>query len=132
MHWLGHTIWFTGLSRSGLTTIAEALARDLRAAGRVVEILDGKLVRDELGAFFGYSRPERLKVSRLLCLIAKMLSRNGSIWVVTSITPYKESRDYNRRELARYLEIYVDCPLEICVQRDKEGLYKRAMNGDLK
>lgn len=127
-----HTIWFTGLSRSGMTTLAESLAGDLRSRGQRVEILDGKLIRDELTDFFGYSRAERIKVSRVLCLMARLLARNGIIPVVTSITPYQESRDFNRRALEPYLEIFVDCPVAVCMERDTQGLYQKAMRGDLR
>lgn len=127
-----HTIWFTGLSLSGKTILATALADFLRANGEHVEILDGKLVRDELTGFFGYSREERIKVSRVLAVTARLLARNGIIPIVTSITPYEESRDFNRRELSPYLEIFVDCPVEVCATRDTQNLYRRAMRGDLK
>ena len=126
------TVWFTGLSRSGMTTLAESLATFLRDRGKRVEILDGKLIRDEMGDFFGYSKEERIKVSRVLCVMARLLARHNIIPIVTSITPYQESRDFNRRELQPYTEIYVDCPVEVCETRDVEGLYKRAIRGDLK
>jgi adenylylsulfate kinase len=127
-----HTIWLTGLSRSGKTTLAEALAGHLRSLGQRVEILDGKIIRDEMGDCFGYSKEERMKVNRALCMMARLLARHEIIPIVTSITPYQESRDFNRRELAPYAEIYVDCPVEVCITRDELGLYKRALRGDLK
>ena len=126
------SIWLTGLSLSGKTTLAEALAAHLRALGRRVEVLDGKLIRDEVGDFFGYSREERMKVNRVLCMMAKLLARHDIIPIVTAITPFQESRDFNRRELAPYHEIYVDCPVETCITRDRQGLYQRALRGDLK
>jgi adenylylsulfate kinase len=127
-----HTIWLTGLSRSGKTTLAESIAGYLASTGSRAEILDGVAVREELGDFFGYSREERMKVNRVLCAMAKLLARHGVIPIVTAITPYQESRDFNRRELNRYLEIYVDCPVEVCMSRDAQGLYRKAMRGDLK
>jgi adenylylsulfate kinase len=126
------TIWLTGLSRAGKTTLAELLATHLRAKGKRVEVLDGKLIRDEVGDFFGYSREERMKVNRVLCMMAKLLARHDIIPIVTAITPFQESREFNRRELQPYLEVYVECPVETCVARDDRGLYKRAMRGDLK
>lgn len=125
-------IWFTGLSLSGKTTLAEGLVDALRRDGHRVEVLDGKVVRDELAGFFGYSREERIKVSRLLATMARLLARHGVVPVVTSITPYEESREFNRRELGNYLEIFVDCPVETCMERDPQGLYRRAMRGDLR
>jgi len=126
-----HTIWFTGLSRSGMSTLGESLANALRSRGHHVEVLDGKIVREELGDYFGYSREERIRVSRVLSMMAKMLSRHGIIPIVTSITPYQESRDFNRSELSRYLEIFLDCPVDVCLQRDHTGQYRRAMQGDI-
>jgi adenylylsulfate kinase len=126
------TIWFTGLSRSGKTTLAESLATCLRSRGMRVEILDGKIIRDEMGDCFGYSKEERMKVNRLLCLMARHLARHDIIPIVTAITPYQESRDFNRRELSPYIEIFADCPVEVCLTRDEQGLYKRAIRGDLK
>ena len=132
MHNKPPTIWFTGLSLSGKTTLANSLAASFRAKGIATEVLDGKLIRDELGDFFGYSKEERIKVSRVLCMMARLLARNGIIPIVTSITPYQESRDLNRRELNPYVEIYVECPVEVCASRDERGLYKRAIRGDIK
>lgn len=111
--------------------LAGKMAEFLRSHGHRVEILDGRIVRDELGDFFGYSRDERLKVNRVLCALARLLARHDIIPIVTAITPYQESRDYNRRELDPYLEIFVDCPVEVCMARDAQGLYKKALKGDL-
>ena len=125
------TIWITGLSKSGKTTIAEGLASALTESGRRAYVLDGRMVRDSLGNIFGYSKGERMKVSRLLCSMSEMLATNDVIPIVTSITPYQESRDFNRRTLDPYLEIYLHCPVEVCITRDTDGLYKRAINGDI-
>ena len=127
-----HTIWLTGLSRSGKTTIAHGICEHLSAAGHAVEILDGASVRDDLGDFFGYSKEERMKVSRVLCSMAKILAKHGVIPVVTSITPYQESRDFNRRVLKPYIEVYVECPVETCIERDRNRLYEKALSGDIK
>ena len=127
-----HTIWITGLSRSGKTTIAEGISEFLQSKGRPVEIIDGSQVRSELGDFFGYSQEERMKVSRVLCSMAKLLAKRGVIPIVASITPYQESRDYNRHELSPYVEIFVECDVEICVSRDTHNLYRKAMIGDIK
>jgi adenylylsulfate kinase len=127
-----HTIWLTGLSSSGKTTLANGLAEFLRARGERVEVLDGTQVREELGDFFGFSREERMKVNRVLCAMAGLLARHDVVPIVTAITPYQESRDFNRRELDPYVEVYVDCPVDVCVRRDSQGLYRKAMRGDLK
>jgi adenylylsulfate kinase len=126
------TIWITGLSQSGKTTLAHALADMLCAKGKTVEIVDGRYVRDEIGDFLGYSKEERMKVSRILCAIAKLLAKNGILVIVTSITPYQESRDFNRAELEPYFEIYLECSVDTCIARDKAQMYKKALRGDIK
>lgn len=126
------TLWFTGLSRSGKTTIAEGVADWMRFEHDLhVQILDGSFVRDEVGNFFGYSRDERIKVSRILTVMAKLLALNGVHPIVTAITPYEESRELNRGELDPYYEVYVECSVESCMERDDEGLYRRALRGDV-
>jgi adenylylsulfate kinase len=126
------TIWLTGLSRSGKTTIAQGIAEWLSERNLPFQVLDGRLVRDELGNFFGYSREERIKVSRVLCVMAKLLAQNGIYPIVTAITPHAESREFNRRELVPYIEIYVESTVETCMNRDQEGLYQRAARGDIR
>lgn len=127
-----HTIWLTGLSRSGKTTIAQGIAHWMSDRGARTQILDGRFVRDELGNFFGYSREERIKVARVLSVMAKLLARNEVYPIVTAITPHEESREFNRRELDPYLEIYVECSVEKCMERDEMGLYAKATKGDLR
>jgi adenylylsulfate kinase len=126
------TIWLTGLSRSGKTTIAQGIADWLSERNVPFQILDGSFVRDELGNFFGYSREERIKVSRVLGVMAKLLAQNGIYPIVTAITPHEESREFNRRELDPYIEIYVECTVETCMDRDDKGLYRRAARGDIR
>lgn len=126
------TIWLTGLSQSGKTTIAQGVADWLSEQNVRFQILDGSFVRDELGNFFGYSREERVKVSRVLCVMAKLLAQNDIYPIVTAITPHAESREFNRRELDPYFEIYVECTVETCMTRDKNGLYRRATRGDIR
>lgn len=124
-------IWLTGLSQSGKTTIADGIAIWLTEHSRPSQILDGSFVRDELGNFFGYSRDERIKVSRVLCVMAKLLTQNGIYPIVTAITPHEESREFNRTELDAYVELYIKCSVDVCVERDTSGQYRRAMRGDL-
>lgn len=127
-----HTIWLTGLSRSGKTTIAHGIAGWLSDRGARSQILDGRFVRDELGNFFGYSREERIKVARVLSVMAKVLAQNEIYPIVTAITPHEESREFNRRELDPYVEVYVECSVEKCMERDDMGLYARAARGDIR
>lgn len=126
------TIWLTGLSRSGKSTLAEGIADWLRGRGMPTQVLDGRVVRDEIGDFLGYSREERAKVSRIMCSMAKLLNENGVAVVATSITPYQDSRDLNRRTLPHYFEIYLDCGVDTCIERDDTNNYARALRGDLK
>lgn len=126
-----HTFWITGLSQSGKTTIAHGIAEHLQTRDRRVQILDGSEIRDHLGSFFGYSKEERMKVNRVLCTIAKFLSGNDVITLVTSISPHQETRDFNRSELDPYHEIYLECPVEVCIERDQSGMYKKALQGDV-
>lgn len=125
-------IWLTGLSQSGKSTIADGIARWLTVERDVhAQVLDGRFVRDELGNFFGYSREERIKVARVLAVMAKLLSWNDVYPIVTAITPHEESRELNRTELDPYFEIYVECSVETCIERDDQGLYRKALKGDL-
>ena len=127
-----HTIWLTGLSRAGKTTIAEGIAEWLSSQQLKVQILDGRFVRDELGDFFGYSKDERIKVARVLSVMAKLLAENGVYPIVTAITPYQDSREFNRTELDPYLEIYVEASVETCMERDHLGMYRKAQRGDIR
>ncbi len=126
------TIWISGLSRSGKTVLAEGLAEWLQSRNIPTQALDGRAIRSEIGDFLGYSRDQRMKVSRIMCTMASLLNRNGVTVIATSITPYQESRDFNRLVLENYFEIFLDCPVEVCVLRDDSDNYARAMRGDLK
>lgn len=126
-----HAIWITGLSRSGKTTLAQGLAQHFRSSNQVVEIVDGAEVRRRLGNVFGYSREERIRLNRVLCTMAGLLTRNGVITIVPAITPLEECREYNRRELPSYTEIHLSCPAEVCRQRDVRDEYEQALRGDL-
>jgi adenylylsulfate kinase len=126
------TMLLTGLSSAGKSTTAQALAERLKGENRLVQVLDGDIVRDEIGHLFGYSREERVKVSKILRFTAKMLNENGISVIIAAISPYQEMRDNYRREMKNYIEVYVKCPLEVCVDRDAKGLYKKALRGDVK
>lgn len=126
-----HAIWITGLSRSGKTTLAQGLAHHLRSSEQVVEIVDGAEVRRRLGNVFGYSREERIRLNRVLCTMAGLLTRNGVITIVPAITPLEECREFNRRELPSYTEIHLSCPIEVCRQRDIRDEYEQSLRGDL-
>lgn len=128
----GFSIYFTGLSGSGKSTLARETAVYLEEQGILVQILDGDILRKNIGNMFGYSREERMKMSKVVRLIANLLNRNGISVIIAVIGPYQEMREINRREIKNYYEIYLNCSLETCVKRDTKGLYEQALQGDLK
>ncbi len=126
----GTTIWLTGLSASGKSTLAEKLTDFLNNNGDKVQLLDGDIVRDEIGGMFGYTRDERIKAANVYRVMAKLLNENGINVVVAAISPYEEIREANRNRIQNYIEVYVNCPIEECIRRDpKGGLYNRALKG---
>ncbi|MEY3297249.1 MAG: putative adenylyl-sulfate kinase [Cyanobacteriota bacterium] len=128
----GVTIWFTGLSGSGKSTIAHALEAELRRQGYGLEILDGDIVRTNLTKGLGFSREDRDENIRRIGFVAHLLTRNGVIVLVSAISPYREIRDEVRERIDDFVEVYVDAPLEVCEGRDVKGLYKRARAGEIK
>jgi adenylylsulfate kinase len=128
----GFTLWFTGLSGAGKTTIAEIVERDLRWRFGRIEVLDGDIVRTNLSKGLGFSREDRnINVLRI-GFVANLLTRNGVGVIVSAISPYKEARDQVRRRIGDFIEVYVDCPVEVCAERDVKGLYKKAYAGEIK
>ncbi len=127
----GCTLWFTGLSGAGKSTLAVRLAERLRELGRRVELLDGDEVRKNLSHGLGFSKADRDANILRIAYVARLLSRNGVIAITAAISPYREIRDQARAEIPRFVEIFVDCPLEVCEQRDVKGLYKKARSGEI-
>ncbi|MDP2996221.1 MAG: adenylyl-sulfate kinase [Bryobacterales bacterium] len=128
----GLTVWFTGLSGAGKTTLSQALERRLAAGGYPVESLDGDVVRQRLSKGLGFSKADRDENIRRIGFVAELLTRHGVVVLVSAISPYREIRDEVRRQIGRFVEVYVNAPLEICEQRDQKGLYKRARAGELR
>lgn len=129
---IGFTIWFTGLSGSGKSTLSDVVEHRLRERGRNVEVLDGDVVRTNLSKGLGFSREDRDTNIKRIAFVCKLLTRNGVACISAAISPYIETREWSRREIGNFVEIYVKCPIEICRQRDVKGLYKRADAGLLK
>lgn len=127
----GFTLWFTGLSGAGKTTIADVVERELRERGTRVEVLDGDIVRTNLSRGLGFSREDRITNVLRIGFVANLLTRNGVGVVVSAISPYKESRDQVRRRIIDFIEVFVDAPLEVCAERDVKGLYKKAYSGEI-
>jgi adenylylsulfate kinase len=127
----GFTLWFTGLSGAGKTTIAEIVEHELRERGRRVEVLDGDIVRTNLSKGLGFGRDDRnINVLRI-GFVANLLTRNGVAVIVSAISPYKEARDQVRRRIVDFVEVFVDAPLEVCAERDVKGLYQKAFAGEI-
>ena len=127
----GLTIWFTGLSSAGKTTIATAVCEGLRERGYKVEWLDGDVVRQHLCIGLGFSKEDRDENIRRIGFVAELLTRNGVIAVVSAISPYRAARDENRRRIGDFLEVYVNAPIDVCEQRDIKGIYRRARAGEI-
>ena len=128
----GVTLWFTGLSGAGKTTISRAVAEALREKGYSLEILDGDIVRQNLTKGLGFSKEDRDENIRRIGFVAHLLTRNGVIVLVSAISPYQEIRQEVREKIKDFVEVYVNAPLAVCEERDVKGLYKRARAGEIK
>lgn len=129
---LGFTIWFTGLSGAGKSTLARAVEHSLRALDRNVETLDGDVVRTHLSKGLGFSREDRDTNIKRIAFVCNLLTRNGVVSIAAAISPYREAREWARKEIGNFVEVYVRCPIEICRQRDVKGLYKLVDEGKIK
>src|SRR5918911_533169 len=128
----GFTLWFTGLSGAGKTTISEIVEKELRQRIGKVEVLDGDIVRTNLSKGLGFSRADRDTNILRIGFVANLLTRNGVAVIVSAISPYKEARDMVRREIGEdFIEVFVDCPVDVCARRDVKGLYKKAFAGEI-
>ncbi|HOK44480.1 MAG TPA: adenylyl-sulfate kinase [Bryobacteraceae bacterium] len=128
----GVTVWFTGLSGAGKTTISKLVEHHLRAAAYPVESLDGDIVRQNLTKGLGFSKEDRDENIRRIGFVAHLLSRNGVIVLVSAISPYREIRDEVRARIGDFIEVYVNAPLHVCEQRDVKGLYAKARRGEIR
>lgn len=128
----GCVIWLTGLPGSGKTTIAEVLAERLRVQEVPVEILDGDDLRRGLSHDLGFSAEDRQQHNLRVIFVSELLVRNGITVLVPLISPFRGTREYARRVLVPFVEVYVKCPVEECIRRDPKGLYVRALRGEIK
>jgi adenylyl-sulfate kinase len=127
----GFTVWFTGLSGAGKSTLSEILVERLRKAGARVELLDGDVVRTNLSKGLGFSKEDRDTNIRRIGFVCDLLSRNGVIAIGAAISPYREIRNEIRQKVRNFVEVYVHCPLEVLVERDVKGLYRKALAGEI-
>jgi len=130
----GLCVWFTGLSGSGKSTTAEALARSFQAQRRYVTLLDGDVVRTHLSKGLGFSREDRDTNIRRIGFVAAEIVRHGGVVICAAISPYQATRDEVRAMVGtnRFVEVFVDTPLEVCESRDPKGLYAKARRGELR
>ncbi len=127
----GFTVWFTGLPGSGKSTLARLLKEELSKRDETSEILDGDEIRKHLTKGLGYSRADREENIRRIAFVSSLLTKVGGIAVTAAISPYQESRFQARQVIQDFFEVFVDCPIEVCIQRDPKGLYAKANRGDI-
>jgi adenylyl-sulfate kinase len=128
----GFVLWFTGLSGAGKSTIAQELEREFTRRGVNFETLDGDVVRTHLSKGLGFSKADRDTNIRRIGWVARTLAKHGCVSICAAISPYREIRDEIRRDSPRFVEVFVDAPLEVCEGRDVKGLYKKARSGEIK
>lgn len=129
----GFTVWFTGMSGAGKSTLAQGLVSRLRRLGKIVDVLDGEEVEQMLAVGSAGVKDERNAEARKLAWVCRLVTRGGGIVIQSAIeSPYRETRDEARRQIGRFAEVFVECPTETLIQRDKSGKYKKALAGELK
>jgi adenylyl-sulfate kinase len=127
----GFVLWFTGLSGAGKSTISGIVEKRLREAGAKVEVLDGDVVRTHLSKGLGFSKEDRDINIRRIGFVAELLARHGVIVIVAAISPYRAVREEVRAAIPNFVEVYVECPIEVLAERDVKGLYKKALAGEI-
>jgi len=129
---LGFTVWFTGLPCCGKTTIANHLAIILKKKNYTVERLDGDIIRQSTTSNLGFSKKDRDENIRHATSLAKTLTQKNIIVLASFVSPYRKQRSKARKEIKKFIEVYVRAPVEICKQRDVKGMYQKALDGQIK
>src|ERR1700685_1387910 len=127
----GFTVWLTGMSGAGKSTVSRLLEQRLRAIDARVEVLDGDVVRTHLSKGLGYSKEDRDENIRRIGFVSELLSRNGVVAIVAAISPYRAAREEVRARIPKFIEVYVECPVEVLASRDVKGLYRKALAGEI-
>jgi adenylyl-sulfate kinase len=127
----GCTLWFTGMSGSGKSTLASLLCARLREMGARVEVIDGDIARTQLCRGLGFSKDDRQENIRRIGFVCELLSRNRVIAIAAVISPYRACREALRSRIPNFIEVYMACPVEVLVERDVKGLYKKALAGEI-
>jgi adenylyl-sulfate kinase len=127
----GFTLWFTGLSGAGKSTLSQIVERRLRECGAEVERLDGDVVRTRLSKGLGFSKEDRDENIRRIGFVCELLSKHGVIAIAAAISPYRALRDEVRSGIDNFVEVYVECPIDVLSERDVKGLYKKALAGEI-
>jgi adenylylsulfate kinase len=128
----GFVIWLTGLPGSGKTTVAKGLKKYFKDNKYRIEVLDGDFVRKNLSPDLGFSKEEREQHNKRVIFLSNLLAENGVIVIVSLISPYRKVRDLARSKLKKFVEVFVKCSIEKCIERDPKGLYKKALKGEIK
>lgn len=129
---VGFTLWFTGMSGAGKTTVARLVEKELRNRGLKVEVLDGDVVRTNLSKGLGFSKEDRDTNIRRIGFVCDLLSRNDVIAIGAAISPYRAIRDEIRAKIDNFVEVYCQCNLDTLIERDVKGLYEKALSGEIK
>jgi len=128
----GFTIWLTGLSGAGKSTIAQRLDEELEARGRAVEVLDGDVIRTNLSKGLGFSREDRDENIARIAFVASLLTKHGAVVITAAISPFAEARAKARERIGAFVEVYVRCSIHELTRRDVKGLYAKALRGEIK
>ncbi|MCD4846223.1 MAG: adenylyl-sulfate kinase [Methanosarcinales archaeon] len=127
----GFVVWMTGLPGSGKTTIADELTQFYEELDIPTQTMDGDEIRLGLSADLGFSKEDRQEHARRVAFVSKLLARNGVAVTVALISPYRAFREHARKEIPDFIEVFVKTPLDVCIERDPKGLYKKALKGEI-